>query len=152
MVIDVRKLKNSGKDGCSFCFEYAADDSLITLPYASFKEPVTVTGELELAGDKVYVNGEISYVLIAPCSRCGEKTEYRGLTRFDEAFSDDPNDKEEDFILFERSGRSYENGLRYARDIVSLHDLLRKGSKGSRRRAVNRYNRIYRKRIKRGIE
>ena len=102
MVIDVRKLKNSGKDGCSFCFEYAADDSLITLPYASFKEPVTVTGELELAGDKVYVNGEISYVLIAPCSRCGEKTEYRGLTRFDEAFSDDPNDKEEDFYPFSR--------------------------------------------------
>ena len=93
MVIDVRKLKNSGKDGCSFCFEYAADDSLITLPYASFKEPVTVTGELELAGDKV---------LIAPCSRCGEKTEYRGLTRFDEAFSDDPNDKEEDFYPFSR--------------------------------------------------
>ena len=102
MVIDVRKLKNSGKDGCSFCFEYAADGSLITLPYASFKEPVTVTGELELAGDKVYVNGEISYVLIAPCSRCGEKTEYRGLTRFDEAFSDDPNDKEEDFYPFSR--------------------------------------------------
>ena len=102
MVIDVRKLKNSGKDGCSFCFEYAADDSLIPLPYASFKEPVTVTGELELAGDKVYVNGEISYVLIAPCSRCGEKTEYRGLTRFDEAFSDDPNDKEEDFYPFSR--------------------------------------------------
>ena len=94
MVIDVRKLKNSGKDGCSFCFEYAADDSLITLPYASFKEPVTVTGELELAGDKVYVNGEISYVLVAPCSRCGEKTEYRGLTRFD--------DKEEDFYPFSR--------------------------------------------------
>lgn len=102
MVIDVRKLKNSGKDGCSFCFEYAADDSLITLPYASFKEPVTVTGELELAGDKVYVNGEISYVLVAPCSRCGEKTEYRGLTRFDEAFSDDLNDKEEDFYPFSR--------------------------------------------------
>ena len=102
MVIDVRKLKNSGKDGCSFCFEYAADDSLITLPYASFKEPVTVTGELELAGDKVYVNGEISYVLIAPCSRCGEMSEYRGLTRFDEAFSDDPNDTEEDFYPFSR--------------------------------------------------
>ena len=66
MVIDVRKLKNSGKDGCSFCFEYAADDSLITLPQSSFKSPVTVTGELELAGDTAYVNGDISYTLIAP--------------------------------------------------------------------------------------
>lgn len=102
MVIDVRKLKNSGKDGCSFCFEYLPDNSLITLPCSSFKRPVTVTGELELAGDKVYVNGEISYELETECSRCGEKTEYRGLTHFDEAFSDDPNDKEEDFYPFSR--------------------------------------------------
>ena len=94
MVIDVRKLKNSGKDGCSFCFEYLPDNSLITLPHSSFKRPVTVTGELELAGDKVYANGEISYVL--------ETTEYRGLTHFDEAFSDDPNDKEEDFYPFSK--------------------------------------------------
>ena len=92
MVIDVRKLKNSGKDGCSICFEYLPDNSLITLPCSSFKRPVTVTGELELAGDKVYVNGEISYELETECSRCGEKTEYCGLTHFDEAFSDDPYD------------------------------------------------------------
>ena len=102
MVIDVRKLRNSGKDGCTFCFEYTPDDSLITLPEASFKAPVTITGELELAGDKVYVNGEISYVLEAPCSRCGEKTEYRGLAHFDEAFSDDPAEKEEDFYPFSK--------------------------------------------------
>lgn len=102
MVIDVRKLKNSGKDGCSFCFEYAADDSLITLPQSSFKSPVTVTGELELAGDKAYVNGDISYTLIAPCSRCGEKTEYVGLTHFDEVFSDDPYDANEDFYPYSK--------------------------------------------------
>ncbi len=102
MVIDVRKLKSSGKDGCSFCFEYEADDSLITLPYATFNKPVTVTGELELAGDKVYVNGEISYVLSAPCSRCGEMTEYCGVTSFDEVFSDEANDSDEDFYPYSK--------------------------------------------------
>ena len=31
MVIDVKKLKFSGKETCSFHFEYEADDSAITL-------------------------------------------------------------------------------------------------------------------------
>ena len=68
MVIDVKKLKYSGKDTCSFHFEYEADDSAITLPDAVYSAPVSVTGTLTLGGNAVFVEGEIAYSLNAQMS------------------------------------------------------------------------------------
>ena len=48
MVIDVKKLKYSGKDTCSFHFEYEADDSAITLPDAVYSAPVSSKGRLHI--------------------------------------------------------------------------------------------------------
>ena len=50
MVIDVRKLKYSGKDECTFLFEYEADNSTITLPNADYEGKVIVNGRLTLDG------------------------------------------------------------------------------------------------------
>lgn len=101
MVIDVKRLKYAGKDECSFCFEYQADNSLITLPGATFAAPVTVTGTLRLAGGDVYVEGELSYELDAHCSRCLKETKYFGHAEFDEDFSEDA-DGEDDRYPFSK--------------------------------------------------
>jgi hypothetical protein len=54
MVIDVRKLKYSGKDECSFHFEYDADSSAISLPDAEYDGFVQVNGTITLSGKSVF--------------------------------------------------------------------------------------------------
>ena len=84
MVIDVKKLKFSGKETCSFHFEYEADDSAITLPDAVYSAPVSVTGTLTLGGNAVFVEGEIAYSLNAKCSRCLADVIFHNVVEFDE--------------------------------------------------------------------
>ncbi len=94
MVIDIKKLKSSGKSECSFHFECELDNDLITLPSAEFSGPVSVTGNLTLSGKTVIVDGEIEYKLSAHCSRCLSETEYRAVVGFDEEFSENKDDIE----------------------------------------------------------
>lgn len=100
MVIDVKKLKYSGKDECSFHFDFDADNSAITLPDASYSSPVSVTGTLTLGGNAVFVEGEIKYVLNAKCSRCLDDVIFHNIVGFDETFSEDKTD--EDAYLYSK--------------------------------------------------
>ena len=83
MVIDVKKLKFSGKEECSFHFEEKFDDGLITLPDAKFSTPVSVTGTLTLGGNEVYAEGEIEYSVEGACSRCAESAVFQKVITFD---------------------------------------------------------------------
>ena len=94
MVIDVKKLKFSGKETCSFHFEYEADDSAITLPDAVYSAPVSVTGTLTLGGNAVFVEGEIAYSLNAKCSRCLADVIFHNVVEFDEAYSENKDDED----------------------------------------------------------
>ena len=109
MVIDVKKLKYSGKDVCSFHFEYDADDSAITLPDAVYSAPVSVTGTLTLGGNAVFVEGEIEYSLNAKCSRCLDDVIFHNIVEFDERYSEDKTD-----------GDAY----LYAKGLVDLTDMV----------------------------
>lgn len=109
MVIDVKKLKYSGKDVCSFHFEYDADDSAITLPDAVYSAPVSVTGTLTLGGNAVFVEGEIEYSLNAKCSRCLDDVIFHNIVEFDERYSEDKTD--DDTYL-------------YAKGLVDLTDMV----------------------------
>ncbi len=109
MVIDVKKLKYSGKDVCSFHFEYDADDSAITLPDAVYSAPVSVTGTLTLGGNAVFVEGEIEYSLNAKCSRCLDDVIFHNIVEFDERYSEDKTD--DDVYL-------------YAKGLVDLTDMV----------------------------
>ena len=100
MVIDVKKLKYSGKDTCSFHFEYEADDSAITLPDAVYSAPVSVTGTLTLGGNAVFVEGEIAYSLNAKCSRCLAVVIFHNVVEFDETYSENKDD--EDAYLYSK--------------------------------------------------
>lgn len=100
MVIDVKKLKYSGKDTCSFHFECEADDSAITLPDAVYSAPVSVTGTLTLGGNAVFVEGEIAYSLNAKCSRCLADVIFHNVVEFDETYSENKDD--EDAYLYSK--------------------------------------------------
>ena len=100
MVIDVKKLKYSGKATCSFHFEYEADDSAITLPDAVYSAPVSVTGTLTLGGNAVFVEGEIAYSLNAKCSRCLADVIFHNVVEFDETYSENKDD--EDAYLYSK--------------------------------------------------
>ena len=91
MVIDVKKLKRSGKESCSFHFDYEADDSAITLPDAEYSTPVSVNGTLTLGGNEVWAEGEIEYFVSTKCSRCLDDVIFHNIVEFDETFSEDDN-------------------------------------------------------------
>ena len=100
MVIDVRKLKYSGKDECTFLFEYEADDSNITLPDAKYDGTVKVNGKLFLDGKTVFVEGEIEYSLSTVCSRCYDGVIFHNIVEFNEEFSE--NSDNEDAYKFSK--------------------------------------------------
>ena len=91
MVIDVKKLKRSGKESCSFHFDYEADDSAITLPDAEYSRPVSVNGTLTLGGNEVWAEGEIEYFVSTKCSRCLDDVIFHNIVEFDETFSEVDN-------------------------------------------------------------
>mgnify|MGYP004698433787 FL=1 len=91
MVIDVKKLKRSGKESCLFHFDYEADDSAITLPDAEYSRPVSVNGTLTLGGNEVWAEGEIEYFVSTKCSRCLDDVIFHNIVEFDETFSEDDN-------------------------------------------------------------
>lgn len=91
MIIDVKKLKRSGKESCSFHFDYEADDSAITLPDAEYSRPVSVNGTLTLGGNEVWAEGEIEYFVSTKCSRCLDDVIFHNIVEFDETFSEDDN-------------------------------------------------------------
>lgn len=91
MVIDVKKLKRSGKESCSFHFDYEVDDSAITLPDAEYSRPVSVNGTLTLGGNEVWAEGEIEYFVSTKCSRCLDDVIFHNIVEFDETFSEDDN-------------------------------------------------------------
>lgn len=100
MVIDVKKLKYGGKDGCSFHFEYESDNSTITLPDAEYIRPISVTGALTLGGNEVYAEGEIEYSVRTKCSRCLDDVIFHNVVAFDETYSEDKDD--EDAYLYKK--------------------------------------------------
>ena len=91
MVIDVKKLKRSGKESCSFHFDYEADDSAITLPDAEYSRPVSVNGTLTLGGNEVWAEGEIEYFVSTKCYRCLDDVIFHNIVEYDETFSEDDN-------------------------------------------------------------
>lgn len=100
MVIDVRKLKYSGKDECNFHFDYEADSKTITLPNAEYSGVVSVNGTLTLGGKFVFVEGEIEYSLATQCSRCLNGVIFHNIVEFNEEFSE--TEKADDVYEFKK--------------------------------------------------
>ena len=75
MLLDLRKLKRSGKDSSSFFFEYSPESELIDLPDAKIVLPISVSGTVTLTGEhSAVIDAEIVYSINGNCTRCLNET------------------------------------------------------------------------------
>ncbi len=72
MLLDLRKLKRTGKDSQDFYFEYTPDYDLAEdLPSCEIDLPIKITGKISLTGEhSAFVEGEISFSITGECTRC----------------------------------------------------------------------------------
>ena len=102
MVIDVRKLKFSGKTETEFQFDYLPNTELLTIPGARLDGAVRVAGVLELHGDDVYVDGNIACAIVGECARCLGEARVNVNEEFSVVYATKRQD-EDDYL--------YKNGL-----------------------------------------
>ncbi len=70
MLIDLKKIRASGKEEENFFFEYIPTESLVGLPDATLSL-IKINGKVFLTGrHSAYLEGEISYSITADCTRC----------------------------------------------------------------------------------
>ena len=90
MILDIKKLKRSGKDSSDFFFEYQANNELIDIPSVTFSGEIKINGTATLAGPhSVYIDGEVEFALVGECTRCCEKTTKSFIVEFSESASAD---------------------------------------------------------------
>lgn len=75
MIIDVRKLKFSGKFESDFAFEYNKQGDLPEFYGIVLDGPVSVSGTSILQGDDVYIDGTVRCKIVGECARCLKKVE-----------------------------------------------------------------------------
>jgi uncharacterized protein len=86
MILDLKKLKRSGKDQSDFFFEYTPESEIISLPSAEFKEAVKINGTVYLTGEhSAVVEGEVNFILSGECTRCLESAEKEFVAEFSES-------------------------------------------------------------------
>ena len=75
MLLDLKKLKRSGKDSEDFLFEYTPGEGLLDLPNAKVENPVKISGTVFLTGEhSAYIDCEVDYFIAGECTRCLEET------------------------------------------------------------------------------
>lgn len=104
MIIDVFKLRTKGKDEESFNLSYTPDQSLLSIPDATFSSPVKIDVLVEVYPDEVYCSGTLTYEITAPCARCLVSTSVVRSLDFDERFLPDTraDEEEDDALIYKR--------------------------------------------------
>ena len=90
MILDLKKLKRSGKDTEDFFFLYQPSLDVLDIPDAEFKGDVKVNGTITLTGEhSAVIDGEVVFTIKANCTRCLELTEKDFLLEFSESVDQD---------------------------------------------------------------
>ena len=90
MILDLKKLKRSGKESEDFFFLYAPNNDTLDIPGAEFKEEVKVNGTVTLTGEhSAFIEGEVVFTIVADCTRCLTRTEQDYLVEFSESVDQD---------------------------------------------------------------
>ena len=112
MLIDILKIKRSGKTSENFDFQFLPNESFELDNSASIDGPIRVCGSLQLHEDDVDVDGEISCLIVGNCARCLEKATYQ----FKENF----------YATFVRSNPSLDDDeYLYKKGVVDLTSVVR---------------------------
>ena len=90
MILDLKKLKRSGKDTEDFFFLYQPSLDVLDIPDAEFKGDVKVNGTVTLTGEhSAVIDGEVVFIIKANCTRCLEQTEKEFFLEFSESVDQD---------------------------------------------------------------
>ncbi len=93
MLLDLRKIKRSGKEQSDFFFLYTPEKDLVDIPSAEIYGEVKVSGSLTLTGDhSCFVEGEVCFTIKGECTRCLEETENVYVASFREGLEVDNPD------------------------------------------------------------
>ena len=93
MILDLKKLKRSGKDQSDFFFEYQPEGDLIDIPSAKIDGVVKVNGTVTLTGEhSCYVDGEVVFTISGECTRCLKETSNEYFVEFKEALEENNPD------------------------------------------------------------
>lgn len=85
MIIDLKKLRISGKQESNFFFEYELTENLSDIPNTEIVNPIKISGTVFLTGQhSAYLEGEIEYLLKGSCTRCLEDVEHKFVIDFNE--------------------------------------------------------------------
>ena len=93
MIIDLKKLKRSGKEQSDFFFLYEPQDNLTELPDAKVVNPIRVNGTISLTGEhSAFVEGQVNFYIQGSCTRCLCETEKEYILDFGESVEQDNPD------------------------------------------------------------
>lgn len=93
MVIDLRKIRQFGKDEEEFSFEYLPENQIISIPNVVFSQPVKVSGKIMLSSkDSALVQAQVTFALKGECTRCLNETEKTFTVDFNELFEKNGED------------------------------------------------------------
>ena len=93
MILDLRKLKRSGKDQSDFFFLYQPHAELVDIPLAKIDGEVSVNGTVTLTGEhSCFVEGEISFTITGECTRCLKDTSNKYFAEFRESLEENNPD------------------------------------------------------------
>ncbi len=85
MILDLKKLKRSGKDQSDFFFLYSPEQELTQLPFAKVVLPIRINGTISLTGEhSAYLEGEVDFSIEGECTRCLTQTKKDYLLEFSE--------------------------------------------------------------------
>ncbi|MBO5066770.1 MAG: DUF177 domain-containing protein [Clostridia bacterium] len=86
MILDLKKLKRSGKDSSGFFFEYSPQTELLDLPQAKIVLPIKINGTVTLTGEhSAYIEAEVAFAVAGECTRCLKDTTKEFTLDFSEA-------------------------------------------------------------------
>ena len=93
MIIDLKKIKRSGKDEENFHFEYQTEKTLIDLPEIEISQPIIVDCRVAITGEhSCYIDGQVRFTLVGECTRCLEQTKQEYIFDFAESADSDCED------------------------------------------------------------
>ena len=71
MILDLKKLRSSGKESENFYFEYEPERQFDVIPSVALVPPVKIAGSVTLTGKhSAYLEGEVLFTLSGSCTRC----------------------------------------------------------------------------------
>ena len=86
MILDLKKLKRTGKDSSDFFFEYSPETELLDLPNTRIVLPIRINGTVTLTGEhSAYIDGEVVFTIKGECTRCLNDAEKELALEFQES-------------------------------------------------------------------